>query len=42
MVQSYISVQKDVQTYLKKARADQAWLTEYSIRRNYTSPFRYY
>lgn len=40
MVQTYDQVQREVGAYLQKARGDQAWLTDYSIRHNYTSPFR--
>ena len=34
------TVQTEVERFLSKAQVDQGWLTEYSIRRNYTSPMR--
>jgi len=33
-------VSNDVETYLKKTTSDEAWLTAYSVRRNYSTPFR--
>ena len=34
------NVQTEVGTFLAKAKVDQGWLTDYNIRRNYTSPMR--
>ena len=33
-------VSNDVEAYLKKTTRDEAWLTDYSVRRNYSTPFR--
>lgn len=34
------NTRKEVEAFLKKVREDQGWMRAYSIRRNYTSPFR--
>ncbi|TRY76461.1 hypothetical protein TCAL_09579 [Tigriopus californicus] len=34
------NTRKEVEEFLKKVREDQGWMRAYSIRRNYTSPFR--
>ena len=40
MTQQLDYVSSDVNTYLEKATKEQGWLTDFSINRNYTSPFR--
>ncbi len=40
MVQIYDTVEQETFAFLKKAQKEQAWLTEYNFRRNFTSPFR--
>ena len=32
--------QAEVSAYLRKAQGEQAWLTDFNVRRNYSSPFR--
>ena len=34
------NVQADVAAYLRKAQGEQAWLTDFNVRRNYSTPFR--
>ncbi len=40
LVRALEVTREEVRAYLKKATYEQAWLTDYNIRRNYTSPFR--
>ncbi len=40
MIKTLIATRKEVDDFLKKARRDKAWLTDYSVARNYSSPFR--
>ena len=35
------TVQNEVSQYLQKYSAQEGWLTEYNMRHNYSSPFRY-
>ncbi|CAB4056104.1 HEX [Lepeophtheirus salmonis] len=39
-LQSLLSTKKDVEAFIKKVKEEHAWTTNYSMRRNYTSPYR--
>uniref|UniRef100_A0A0K2TV29 beta-N-acetylhexosaminidase n=1 Tax=Lepeophtheirus salmonis TaxID=72036 RepID=A0A0K2TV29_LEPSM len=39
-LQSLLSTKKDVEAFIKKVKEEHAWTTDYSMRRNYTSPYR--